>query len=541
MPHPATSPFFDGLQTTRLLDDDRVNELRSRPEAEWGDVDSLSRYAQERGWLTPFQARELAEGRGDRLAVGGYRIFDMLADGPAGVTYKATHPALQEPVSLRLLKPDWLAPLDTPADYVARTHAATLVQCPHVATVLDAGTHGDTPYVVQEYVDGCDLFHLVNEMGALPLGLACEYTRQAAVALKAAHDKGVAHGEVSPFTLLLTPVKRAGGTNGDVSIRPRPGATVKLVELGLTPRRPPVTELTYGQSDQLGPVAFLPPERLISGDHTPAGDLYGLGATLYSLLTTRPPHGGANPLDQMLNLQQSEPTPLETLKPDVGPAVATLVRQLLSRDPALRPNAQQVIDTLFPFCEPSAMPGAMTPGPPVLLASETFTQPGVPTALPVARALDRPTVPADEPFAEPLPGDSAIAIPAATDQPLVEPMSERRLAAEGQPLVEPMSDRRLAAEGYSDTEGNGEDHLDAFGHSAMGADTPRARRPRTQATAKNKAMLIGGLILHLTATAMCLGWLGIIPNPFAAKPKDPPPKVEKKDKGKRTPDRSVSE
>ena len=198
---------------------------------------------------------------------------------------------------------------------------------------------GEAPYVVQEYVDGCDLFHLVNEMGALPLGLACEYTRQAALALKAAHDKGVAHGDVSPHTLLLTPVKRAGGTNGDVSIRPRPGATVKLAELGLSPRRPPVGELTYGQSDRLGPVAFLPPERLTSGERTPAGDLYGLGATLYYLLTTRPPHAGSSPLEVMLNLQQAEPVPVESIKADVAPAVAALVRRLSEPRPGARPSA----------------------------------------------------------------------------------------------------------------------------------------------------------------------------------------------------------
>jgi hypothetical protein len=68
----------------------------------------------------------------------------------------------------------------------------------------------------------------------------------------------------------------------------------------------------------------------------------------------------------------------------------------------------------------------------------------------------------------------------------------------------------------------------------MGADKPRAPRAKVQATGKNKAMIIAGLILHLTGTAICLGWLGIIPNPFASKPtqEQPPPKVEKKDKDK---------
>lgn len=517
MPHDATTEFLEGLRASRLLDDARLDELRNRPEAQWDDVDTLAHFAEERGWLTAYQAKEVRAGRGDRLAVGGYRLSDVVADGPPGVTYKATHPALPQPVWLRLVKPDWLAPADNPADYVARTHAGTRVQSPHVATILDSGTHGDAPYVVQEFVDGCDLFHLVNEMGALPLGLAAEYTRQAAVAVRAAHDQGVVHGDVSPHTLLLTPVKRTGGTNGDVSIRPRAGATVKLVGLGLCPRRPAVGELTYGQSDRLGPVAFLPPERLTTGDRTKAGDLYGLGATLYYLLTTRPPYAGSSPLEVMLNLQQADPILVESIKPDVGPTVATLVRQLLSRDPALRPGAAWVIETLLPFCEPSAMPAPAPPAAPVLLASETFTQPHASVAVPVARDLDHPDAPAPGPFAEPLPGDSATAIP-TVEQPLVEPFSDRHLGHEVQPF---------------DTAGGSSDHLQAFEHTAMGADKPRASRPRVQASGKNKAMIIAGLVLHLTGTLICLGWLGIIPNPFASRPtQDNPPKVEKKDKVK---------
>jgi serine/threonine protein kinase len=514
MPHDATTEFLDGLRASRLLDDARLDELRNRPEAQWDDVDSLAHFAEERGWLTAYQAKEVRAGRGDRLAVGGYRIFDVLADGPPGVTYKATHPGIQQPVWLRLVKPDWLVPADNPADYLARTHAATLVQSPHVATILDAGTHGETPYVVQEFVDGCDLFHLVNEMGALPLGLAAEYTRQAAVALKAAHDKGVIHGDVRPHTLLLAPVKRTGGTNGDVSIRPRPGAAVKLVELGLCPRRPAVGELTYGESDRLGPVAFLPPERLTSGERTKAGDLYGLGATLYYLLTTRPPHAGSSPLEIMLNLQQADPVPVESIQPDLDPAVATLVRQLLSLDPGLRPGADQVIQTLLPFCEPSAMPAAMTPAPPVLLASETFTHPAS-VAVPVATDLDHPDATPTGPLAEPLPGDSATAIP-TVEQPLVEPFSDRHLGQEVQPF---------------DAGAGSSEHLRAFEHTAMGADKPRAPRPRVQPSGKNRAMIIAGLVLHLTGTLICLGWLGIIPNPFASRPtQDNPPKVEKKEK-----------
>jgi eukaryotic-like serine/threonine-protein kinase len=501
MPHAATTSFFDGLRASRILDDARVDELQSRPEAAWGDVISLAGYAQAQGWLTEYQVRELQEGRGDRLAFNGYRIVDKLAESPAGVTYKALHPALMQPVSLRMVRPDWLAPSDTTAEYVARTRAASLVQSPHLANVLDAGTDGGAPFVVQEYVDGCDLFHLVNEMGALPVGLACEYTRQAALALKTAHDKGVAHGDVSPHTLLLTPVKRVPGSNGHVSIRPRPGATVKLADLALTPVRPPVGELTYGESDRLGAVAFYPPERLTRPDRDPTGDLYGLGATLYYLLTSRPPFAGNTPLEVMLNLQQAEPTPVEALRSDVPPAVADLVRRLLLRDPAYRPGINEVIETLLAYAEPSAMPGANAPDVP--LANETFTQSAIPSAVPVARDLDAPPTEDDEPYAEPIPDEPAAD---AGAQPTVEPLPE----------VQPLDEH----DGHGDQ--------DPFGHSALGTGTTRAPRPRTKATKNNMVWIIAGLCLHLTAVILLIGWLTNWFS-FSSKTEDPPPKVEKKD------------
>ncbi len=346
-----------------------------------------------------------------------------------------------------------------------------------------------------------------TKWAALPLGLACEYGRQAALALKSAHNCGVTHGDVSPLTLLLTPVKRSAESNGDVSIRPRPGATIKLVELGLTPRRPPVEELTYGQSDLIGPLAFSPPERLTSGERTAAGDMYGLGATLYFLLSTRPPHTGDSPLAVMLSLQQVEPTPLETLKSDLPPAVADLVRRLLSGEPSIRPSAAEVAEALSPYCEPTAKPPAAADEPGgILLAHETGTQPRVPTAIPVARDLEHPELRLDAgPFGEPM----AEEIPPSTEQPLVEPLPDiQPLDAQHNghsllPEIQPLDEHH---------EANG-DHLASFSHSKMGADAPRATRRRTRANSKNKMWLLVGLGLWLFAIFL---WIGFATNWFSS-------------------------
>jgi hypothetical protein len=75
------------------------------------------------------------------------------------------------------------------------------------------------------------------------------------------------------------------------------------------------------------------------------------------------------------------------------------------------------------------------------------------------------------------------------------------------PEIQPLDDHHDAHGGYEST----------FGHSAMGADRPRAPRPRAKASSKQKVLIAVGLALHLTATTMCLSWLGVLPNPFAAK------------------------
>lgn len=507
MSHVSTDQFLENLRSARVLDETKVATLRSRPEFVWGDIISLGRYAEQLGWLTAFQASQAAEGR--PLLVGTYQLIDKVADGPSGPAYKVLHPALVQPARLRLISGNWLAPLDNLPDFIARTQNAALVQSPHFANLLDASTGEPDPFVVHEWIDGCDLFRLVNEMGAMPPGLATEYVRQAALAIAAAHEKGLPHGAVSPYTVHLTPVKRVNLPNGDVSIRPRPGATIKVLDFGLTPIRQPLGETTFGESDRLGPVAFQPPERFTESGPTLPGDVYSLGATLYYLLSARPPFLGNTPLESMLNLQNGHVPPIETLRSNLDAGLAPLIARTLDRSPSNRPSAAELAESLLQYSEPSARPGVVVPDwvADVPVASETFTQASVPTGMPVAMQLPEPA------FADPIPDAVLESVPEAPSLDVPPPPQTDDHPA---PEIQPLDDHG---------------HDDFFGHSDPSGKPsepkPKVKVPYTQ---KQKMMLVLGLCLHLTATCMCLGAMGIIPNPFKKEPEKEERREEQKKK-----------
>src|SRR5262249_19582075 len=134
---------------------------------------------------------------------------------------------------------------------------------------------------------------------------------------------------------------------------PAPNATARLAGLGLVPFRPPAN----AAPPPAEAIPYLPPERLTTGPSEPLGDLYGLGATLYYLLTGRPPYSGATPEDTLRRLRTGEPAALVALRPDAPPELVELVNRLMARRPESRPaGAADVEVALGKFCRPGTAP-----------------------------------------------------------------------------------------------------------------------------------------------------------------------------------------
>jgi len=299
------------------------------------------------GFLTEYQRKRVESGNTFGLVIGNYRVLDRLSSGTVGVVFLAEHVALKRRVAVKVLPadetvhPDRIARMRTEMELLAR------FDHPHVVGVYDAGVlpppsewQPTLHYMVLELVSQGDLEQFVYANGPQPVGAACEWARQAAAGLAAAHAHGLAHRDLKPSNVLLTAARR-----------------VKLSDFGLA--RHFASTLTP-RPGLLGSLEFMAPEQAV--DPTTAGppaDVYGLAGILFWTLTGELPYPKASSLAEALTaIKTTPPRRLKELKPDIPDGLDTLISRMFRRNPAERPTAQDVYDALARFAAPCTLPGA---------------------------------------------------------------------------------------------------------------------------------------------------------------------------------------
>nr|WP_280139187.1 serine/threonine-protein kinase [Geodermatophilus dictyosporus] len=263
-----------------------------------------------------------------RTLGGRYRLDSVLGRGGMGTVHAATDAVLGRRVAVKVLD---LAVADDAGMARFRREAQVLaaLEHPFVVTVFDFGVDASAAWLVMPLLPGPDLLTLVNRDGPLPVDDVARHGRQVAEALAAAHGAGIVHRDVKPANLMLA----ADGS-------------CLLLDLGIArlTDRAGGTSLT-GTGLVMGSMPFLAPEVIAGEPAGPAADLYGLGATLFTLLTGRPPFDadGAAVLAQHLHAVAPSAA---SLRPDTPAALDRLLTRLLDKDPAARPSAAQVAGAL---------------------------------------------------------------------------------------------------------------------------------------------------------------------------------------------------
>jgi serine/threonine protein kinase len=275
-----------------------------------------------------------------------YRIVRVLGQGGMGTVYLAEHRRMERLVALKVINRALLADADMLKRFFAEVKAASRLAHPNIVTAYDSDEAGTLYFLVTEYVEGISLAEYLKKIGPLPIRLACNLARQVAEGLQHAHQLGMVHRDVKPSNLMLT-------ENG----------RVKILDFGLArlgTKAVPGEGLTR-TGTYMGTPDYMSPEQARDASRADArADIYSLGATLYCLLTGRPPFIEATALDVMMAHVMNLPEPLPRLRSEVPEGLSVVVARMLAKEPAQRyQTAAQVKQALTPFARtegPSAPP-----------------------------------------------------------------------------------------------------------------------------------------------------------------------------------------
>lgn len=332
------------LATSQLLSDEQLETLRTLAAT---NPLELARLLVNRGWLTRYQAERLLEGQGRGYFIGRYRVLELLGIGGMALLYLVEDPTTGERLALKTIADKHRNDPGILARLRLEARAGELVRHPNVVAVrgLEMQEHvfGETPCLVMEFIEGISLDELLQISGLPAIGATCDFIRQAALGLAAAHRVGVVHRDIKPANLLVT----AAGT-------------VKVLDFGLAllGTQSDADEFSLAMlfgHDCLGTADFISPEQIRDGRRVgPAADIYSLGATLYSLLAGQTPF----PLKttrEKLEAQRHQVAPrIEEIAPAVPPPVSTLIERMLAKAPEERPQSMhEVAGLLEPFASRS--------------------------------------------------------------------------------------------------------------------------------------------------------------------------------------------
>jgi WD40 repeat protein len=265
------------------------------------------------------ESGERASG-GPRLGrFGDYELLEVVASGGMGVVYRAKQTRLGRIVALKMIRGGARATEQETSRFHFEAEAAAKLDHPGIVPIYEVGEVDGLRFYSMAFVEGQSLAQTVST-GPLTADRAARLVRQIAEAVAYAHSRGIIHRDLKPANILI-----------DAAGQPR------VTDFGLAKRADSDSDLTKS-GQVMGTPSYMPPEQAeAKGESIGArSDVYSLGATLYCLLTGRPPFQGATSLETLKQVVELEPIPPRQLNAPVGRDLDTICLKCLEKRPERR-------------------------------------------------------------------------------------------------------------------------------------------------------------------------------------------------------------
>ena len=247
---------------------------------------------------------------------GKYLLQSEIGQGISGITYKAINQTNHQTVVIKTFKSEVTQQAETSDVRKKFLHEAQrLLECshPNIIPYREFFSEDGVPYIVMDYIEGQTLAQIVLPDNPLPEATAIKYIRQVGEALKVVHGKGLLHRDIKPQNLILR----------------QDNQQVILIDFGIAREFDYNTAQTHTNvvSDGYAPIEqYLPKAK-----RTPATDIYGLAATLYTLVTAQVP------IAATLRKNFALPSP-QNMQPTLGTQISEVIMLGMALEPEDRPN-----------------------------------------------------------------------------------------------------------------------------------------------------------------------------------------------------------
>ncbi|MCP5525425.1 MAG: SUMF1/EgtB/PvdO family nonheme iron enzyme [Verrucomicrobiales bacterium] len=282
---------------------------------------------------------------GQLVGPGRFTLIKELGRGGMGVVWLARDTSLGEQVALKFLPPEVCHDPVALNDLRRETVKSHRLTHPNIIRIHDFHQQPDgVAFISMEYVDGMTLsgWRLQQQKQVFPWPQLAPLVQQLCAALQYAHGEGVIHRDLKPANVMVD-------TRG----------RVKLADFGIAAVVSDSMSRVSARSSSGGTLAYMSPQQLRGQQPSVGDDIYALGASLYELLTGRPPFYTGDITHQVLN---EAPAPLVERALDLGvdnpvpPEVGALVMACLGKEVEQRPASAQAVAAWVGLVEQPATP-----------------------------------------------------------------------------------------------------------------------------------------------------------------------------------------
>ncbi|WP_286312940.1 Stk1 family PASTA domain-containing Ser/Thr kinase, partial [Romboutsia ilealis] len=266
---------------------------------------------------------------GETVLGNRYEIIKKIGDGGMAFVYKAKDILLNRIVAVKVLRPEFVDDDEFLGKFKREAEAVASLSHPNIVNVYDVGEDGKVHYIVMEYIDGQNLKEIIKNEGTLDEYTALDITKQIAMALSAAHKKGIIHRDIKPHNILIS----------------NEGRVVKVADFGIAKAVSNSTMTNIGSI--IGSVHYFSPEQAKGKFVSNNADLYSLGIVLYEMIIGKVPFRGDSPISIALQHINDEIEFTSEEKVNIPQSVRTIIKKLTEKSSVDRYQiAEEVIEDI---------------------------------------------------------------------------------------------------------------------------------------------------------------------------------------------------